>query len=155
MPNPGREARHATVECLAGAAYDEGTFHYFLAVERARAERSDHAIRLLLATLEPVERQAVPIPAASATRLFAGLRASLRETDVIGWYEQDRMAGAVLTARPGARLFEKSDVIEQRVGDELRRRLSPEAAGSLRVRIVRVHTVGTAAVRRQAGGWSE
>ena len=82
------------LECPPGAEYDEETFLYFLALGAgARRSRSNHPLRLLLATLEPVPGKPVPIPRASAARLFEGLRLSLRDTDVMGWYRQDRVAG--------------------------------------------------------------
>ena len=93
-------------------------------------------LRLLLATLEPVPGKPAPIPAASAARLFEGLRQSLRDTDVMGWYRQDRVAGAVLSARPDAQGPETSDLIEQRVGEGLRQRLPAKVARGLRVRVV-------------------
>ena len=124
------------LECAPGAEYDEETFLYFLAIERARAERANHRIRLLLATLEPVPGKPVPIPRTSATKLFEGLRLSLRDTDIMGWYEQDRVAGAVLSAPADPTGWESHDNIEQRVGDGLRRRLPARVAGTLRVRVV-------------------
>ena len=137
MLNQGHQGRIRTLDCLPGREYDEEVFLYFLAIARARAERSNHPLRLLLATLEPVPGRPVPIPRASATRLFEGLRASLRETDVVGWHRQDRVAGAVLIAPAGTPGPEAWDVMEQRVGETLRERLPSNAARSLRVRVVR------------------
>jgi hypothetical protein len=124
------------LECRPGAEYDEETFLYFLAIERARAERSNRRLRLLLATLEPVPGRPVPIPQTSAARLFKGLRLTLRDTDIMGWYEQDRVAGAVLSAPVDGSGWEAPGPIEQRVGESLRRRLPARIAGSLRVRVV-------------------
>jgi len=136
MSNQGRYGPIRTLDCPPGTEYDEETFVYFLAIEQARTELVNHPTRLLLATLEPVPGQPVPIPPASATRLFEGLRLSLRDTDVMGWYRQGRVAGAVLSAGDGAPESEMSGLIEQRVGDTLRQRLPSNAARSLRVRVV-------------------
>jgi len=125
-----------TLECPPGTEYDEETFVYFLAIERARTEFVNHPPRLLLATLEPVPGQPAPIPPASAAKLFEGLRLSLRDTDVMGWYRQGRVAGVVLSARDDAPESEMSGLIEQRVSDTLRQRLPSNAARSLRVRVV-------------------
>jgi len=132
----GRDGPNRALECPPGTEYDEETFLYFLAIEQARAERSKHRLRLLLATLEPVPGKPIPIPRASATRLFEGLRLSLRDTDVMGWYRQDRTAGAVLSERGGTDGSETSGRIEQRVAEGLRRRLPAKIARSLRVRVV-------------------
>ena len=125
-----------TLECPPGREYDEETFLYFLAIEQARAGNSNHRLRLLLASLEPVHGKPIPIPRASATRLFKGLRLSLRDTDIMGWYRQDCVAGAVLSAGADPLESEMSSVIEQRVGEALRRRLPAKFAGCLRVRVV-------------------
>ena len=124
------------LECPPGAEYDEEIFLYFLALERARAGQANGRLQLLLATLEPVPGKPVSIPPASAERLFEGLRLSLRDTDVMGWYRQGRVAGAVLCEPPSALVCEMSDIIEQRVGEGLRQRLPSSVARSLRVRVV-------------------
>ena len=136
MANQNHNGPIRALECRPGAEYDEETFLYFLAIERARAERSNRRLRLLLATLEPIPGKPVAIARASAAKLFEGLRLSLRDTDIMGWYEQDRVAGAVLSAPVDAAGWETPGPIEERVGEGLRRRLPAKVAGSLRVRVV-------------------
>lgn len=138
MSSQSRLGPNRTLDCLPGTACDEEAFQYFLNIERARAGRSNHPIRLLFATLEPDSGKPVEIPAASATRLFQGMRQSLRETDIVGWYRQDRVVGAVLTARDGALGPGMSGHIEQRVGDGLRQGLPAKIASGLRVRVVQL-----------------
>lgn len=138
MANHDPEKRIRALECPPGAEYDEETFLYFLAIEQARAKRSNHRLRLLLATLEPVPGRPVPIPRSSAGRMFEGLRQSLRDTDVMGWYRQDRTAGAMLSERADAPGLETSGIVEQRVRENLRRRLPAKIASTLRVRVVQL-----------------
>jgi len=138
MPTSERTRPSPTLDCHPGREYDEEAFRYFLAVERARADRANRPLQLLIAALEPVPGKPAPISRATAARLFAGLRLSLRETDIVGWYRQDRVAGAVLSEhadRPG-RVVET--VIRERVGNALRRRLPSGAARSLQVDIIQV-----------------
>jgi hypothetical protein len=135
MPNQDRPKSIRALERSPGAEYDEETFHHLLAMERARTERSSQRLRLLLVTLEPVPGKPVPIVPASAARLFESLRLSLRETDIVGWYRQDRVAGAVLSARADSPGFETSGLIEQRVGDGFRERLPSRVSRGLRVRV--------------------
>ena len=118
-----------------GAAYEEETFLHLLAIERARADRANQKLRLLLATLEPVPGKPAAIPASSAAKLFDGLRRLLRETDIMGWYEQPRVAGAVLTAPNDVAGFEDATLIEERVADGLRKTLPASLARQLRVRV--------------------
>jgi len=135
MAKPEQPKSIRALNGRAGIEYDEETFLHLLTIERARAERANQRLRLLLVTLEPVAGKPAPIPAAGAARLFEGLRQLLRDTDIVGWYDQGRVAGAVLTAPADAPGFETSGVIQQRVGDGLRQRLPASLAGSLRVRV--------------------
>lgn len=128
----------AVLECPPGRECDEADFLYLLAVERARAERSHRPLRLLFATMEPSPGSTAPIPPGNASRLFRALKAGLRETDVMGWYQQGRVAAAVLSPGgepPGA---DTSDAIEDRVGESLRQHLPSKVARSLKVRVVQV-----------------
>jgi hypothetical protein len=136
MPTQGRGGSNLALDCPPGTVYDEDAFVYLLDIERARAERSKRPLQVLFATLEPVPGTPAPIPRASATRLFDCLQSSLRETDIMGWYRQDHVAGAVLSARAGAPGSGMSDLIEQRVSDGLRQRLPAKIARSLRVRVL-------------------
>jgi len=138
MPNEDRFGPTRTLNCAQGMACDEDAFQYLLDLERARAERSNHPVRLLFATIEFAPGKPAPIPAASAARLFQGMRESLRETDVVGWYRQGRVAGAVLSARPDAHAPGMSGLIERRVGDGLRQSLPAKVARGLRVRVVQM-----------------
>jgi len=138
MPNQDTQERIRALECPPGAEYDEETFLYFLAIEQARATRSKHRLRLLLATLESVPGRPVPISRASAGKLFEGLRRSLRDTDVMGWYRQDRTAGAMLREPADTPGLETSVSVEQRVREGLRQRLPATIGSSLRVRVVQL-----------------
>jgi len=80
-----------------GEAYNEQAFHHFLAIERKRSEASTRPFLLLLVEFEKHHGLPVPIGHDVALRLFAVLAASLRDTDVIGWYREQRIVGAVLT----------------------------------------------------------
>jgi hypothetical protein len=135
MSNQSRNVSIRALEGQPGSEYDEETFLHLLTIERARAARKHQRVWLLLATLEPASGLAVPIPPASASRLFQGLRLLLRDTDITGWYRQTQVIGAVLCASTDAAGFEAPDVIEERIGEGLRRCLPSKAARSLRVRV--------------------
>lgn len=126
------------LECRPGREYDEDAFLYFLSVERSLADRSNHALRLLLVSMEQLPGRPLPMERTTAARLFEALRMSLRETDVIGWYRQDRVAGAVLRARADAPGSDMSRVIRRRVDEGLQRYLSSAVADFLRVRLIQL-----------------
>jgi lipopolysaccharide/colanic/teichoic acid biosynthesis glycosyltransferase len=69
-------------------------FRRMIALERKRSERSGKSFMLLLADLGSeafAERNAI------LQRILSVLSVSIRETDVGGWYADDRVAGAMFT----------------------------------------------------------
>jgi len=120
----------------AGDAYDEETFRYFLTIERKRSEASKRPFLLLLVELDKQAGLPGLIESAAAKQLFAGLWCCLRETDLIGWYRETRVAGAVLTHLGETALTD--DVlrqVEQRVGRVLRDVLPARLGRRLQVRL--------------------
>ena len=123
-----------------GQAYNEEAFRYFLQIERKRAARARRPVVLLLLDLrEPPKRMSIDLPLAS--RLFDCLCGCLRETDVVGWYREDRVAAAVLTQVDGGVPPEVTAVIRRRVGSALREGLSADIATHLRVRVYQLRPI--------------
>ena len=75
------------------------------------------------------------IDAATAEKLFDVLSLSLRETDFIGWYREDRVAGAVLTQDGETDDEALSDIVRERIGVALRDRLESDLAERLQLRV--------------------
>lgn len=125
------------LEC-AGNEYDEIAFLYFVGIEHMRADHRRHPLRLLLVTIEQAPGRPIDIPGPVADGLFASLRRALRDTDVIGWYRRDRIAGAILTGPAYVPGHEMSQVIRHRVGDAVHRHLSPAFASHVRVRVIQL-----------------
>ena len=120
-------------------AYNEEAFRYFLAVERARAERSHRFLYLALVAMRrgPSRRRAhLSVP--TATALFRGLSTSVREVDFIGWYRESQVAGAVLAQGPKRLDAGAAPQIAERIATELKKRLSATDSKNLRVRIVKL-----------------
>jgi hypothetical protein len=121
-----------------GQAYNEEAFRYFLAIERKRSERSGRPVLLLLVDLVDLREQSGVsgrIDAWVARKLFSGLWLCLRETDVVGWYREERVAGAVLAEpRDGART-EVSRVVVPRVRQVLSERLPVDVARRIQVHV--------------------
>jgi hypothetical protein len=116
-----------------GDAYNEEAFHHFLAVERKRSELSGRPFLLLLVEFEKSPGLSSHIDSSLAAQMFSGLGQGLRDTDVIGWYRDNRVAGAVLT--------DLDEVSEQSVRQQVTRRVSAalresvSAAVASRVRV--------------------
>jgi len=120
-------------------AYNEEAFRYFLAVERARAERSHRFLYLALVAMRrgPGRRRA-HLSEQTAAALFRGLSTSVREVDFIGWYRESQVAAAVLTQGPKTSDAGAAPMIAERIASELKKRLSTAESKHLRVRIVKL-----------------
>jgi hypothetical protein len=140
MSHQTRAGTLRNLECPPGTEYDEQAFLYFLSLEQSRAARMRQPLPVLLATLEPVPGQPATLTRSDAARLFDGLRASIRDTDVMGWYRQGRVAGVVLSAPASSQNEPVAPIpVEQRVGDGLRKTLPAKLARTLQVRLVQQH----------------
>lgn len=118
----------------SGSAYNQEAFRYFLTNERKRSELSNRPFLLLLVDLQqPQLNGRIQSPVAS--KLFAGLSACLRDTDLIGWYHEGRVAGAVLTHVEDASSTDVSADIRGRVTSLLCASLPAAIATRLQVRV--------------------
>lgn len=137
MPHSNEEpdTRSLALEDPAGRAYNEEAFHYFLANERIRSERSDRPFLLLLVDLKKQRGAGVRFDVAVAAQLFVGLGRCLRETDFVGWYRDRRLAGAVLTQLPDASSVDLCRVVRERASTALSESLPSDMFSRLQMRI--------------------
>jgi hypothetical protein len=133
---PAREFAFAR-EGRAGEVYNEEAFRHFLGIERARAERSQRPLLLLLVDLHKCPKAGFEVLPEQSSALFLGLGECLRDVDFLGWYRERRMLGAVLTQGLGAPCADHSR-ITRRVQEVLRSHLSDGVAERLRVRVVQL-----------------
>lgn len=117
-----------------GEAYNEEAFQYLLSVERKRFERSNQPLFLMLVELDSQRGQA-SMDAPVAAKVFAGLGDLLRETDMIGWYREGRVVGALLTHHGDAPIANVSRLVSDRVTRTLRSHLPGHVADRLQVRL--------------------
>ena len=75
--------------------YGKARFHHLLRIERRRTERSGKPFLLLLVDISalPAELR----PAGTMDKLHSAIKSALRETDIRGWYDHDRVIGIILT----------------------------------------------------------
>jgi hypothetical protein len=133
--------QHGDDRCSCGLAqhganqvYNETAFEYFLALERNRSELSSRPLLLMLVDLKKQNGTNQDLDARLAVKLFAALSQSLRDTDVIGWYREQQIAGAVLTFADGPEP-DASSRIAERVSDALSESLSSDIVRRLQVRV--------------------
>jgi hypothetical protein len=124
------------LESRRGDAYNEEAFRYLLSIERKRSERSGRAFLLLLVDLKEQPGASLRIDPIVAGKLFSALWRCLRETDFVGWYREDRVAGAVLlTQLVDGPLMEVCGLVGQRVNAALSEGLPPDVMRRLRVNV--------------------
>ena len=122
------------VQSRRSHAYNEEAFRYFFAVERQRSRRSGRALLLLLVDLKEHPGARAQLEPRVVPKLFGGLSRSLRETDIIGWYRDRRVAGALLTELGDGPRPEISGLVGQRISRVLCEVL-PWDVARLRVRV--------------------
>jgi len=127
-----------------GNTCNEELFKYLLASERMRSDRSGSSFQLLLVMLMTSEgRTLAKMDGTVAMSLFSALKHCLRGTDYTGWYQDQFVIGAVLTAMRGCEVEEISKQVEKRFLDASRARLSGNEWCKLRVRICQQSEVET------------
>jgi hypothetical protein len=118
-----------------GSAYNEEAFRYFLNIESRRAERSGSSLLLVLVDEKGHQPAGRQIESTLADRLFTAFSHGLRETDFFGWYQDHRVAGAVLLQRGDASTTGASAQVRERVVNMIARHLPPSSADRLQVRV--------------------
>jgi hypothetical protein len=131
------------LDAAHGQAYDEAAFHYFMALERSRADRAERSLSLLLVKLRKDSPAGDWMPPAMAAKVFAGLWASLRDVDFVGWYREGRVIGAILVQGDEAADLPGLSTVAERVRRLLAERLPVPIASRLRVRGVALHSLVT------------
>ena len=131
------DPRRSSAPALAGYgdAYNEEAFQHLLTVERKRYERSNRPFVLALIELETRPGQPDRMHPAVSASVFDSLARSLRETDVVGWYRQGRIVGAVLTHLGDGVLSDVSRETSKRVSQMLHAHLPGHIANRLKVRL--------------------
>ncbi len=117
--------------------YNEEAFRYLLDVERKRFDASMQPFVLVLVDLAKQPGQSDRMPGTIASEIFATLTCTLRDTDVIGWYREDRIVGAVLTHLGDASLPEITRQLSARVTRALDSHLSGDIGRRVKVRLYR------------------
>jgi hypothetical protein len=117
-----------------GQAYNEPAFRYFLNIERNRAQRRARSVALVLVnsrTKHQTPTEGLEPDAMDA--IFDALTSSVRDADFVGWYQEGRVAAAVLAMGDNAPSGVRKQLAD-RVGLRLKERMASKAAG-MRVRV--------------------
>ena len=124
------------IDGQAGRAYNEAAFRYFLDVERKRAEHARRQLLLVLINRRGTIMARPPLGKSTGPAVLDALTECTREVDVVGWYRDGYIAGALLhtagIAEPATR-----QVLFARVMAALQQRLTSDIA-RLQVRVIGV-----------------
>ena len=110
---------------------DEKNFRWMIAIERKRTERSKSPFLLML--LEAVNEDGTNKNGATLHRVSAALLSSSRDTDLIGWYKEGIIVGALFT---GLVVNDKRAILDTfltKVTATLREELSEEQFNQVRI----------------------
>lgn len=106
---------------MSTPAVSESQFSTALRLERRRTERSKRPFLLMLADFQAMS-------SAATDDLASALAATARETDIVGWYRQNKVLGAIFTELG---INDRGDVlisVKQRVSAVIREKLGDKAA---------------------------
>jgi hypothetical protein len=87
----------AALEGRPQNVFNAAAFRYFLEVERARAAQARQPSWLLLVPMPRGDRRVDGARPRVASRIFAALGRCVRDGDLVGWYREGSIAGAILT----------------------------------------------------------
>lgn len=137
-PPEGSCACALAIQGGGGQVYNEEAFQYFLSVERKRKDaRGSHLLLALVDLKKPLTVDELDAPDA-ALHLFEALRSCLRETDFMGWYRENELAGAVLPQFRGSSVNTSTRRVGERISHGLAHRLPAPLARSLEVHVYEV-----------------
>jgi hypothetical protein len=125
-----------TKSSTSGGVCSEEVFRKLARSESMRAEQSGQSCRILLVYGTNAQGGIVPMDRDLAMKTIAVLSTSLRATDSIGWYQQGRMLGILLTALRPEAVGEGCDNLTTRVLDGLRSALTFTGGCSIQVRLL-------------------
>lgn len=103
---------------------DEEEFRRTIAIERKRTERSKSPFLLML--LETVGREDSKKKGATLNAVVSALMLSSRGTDIIGWYRENAIVGAIFTGLVGGDRTSIANMIIERVSATLKVELTLE-----------------------------
>ena len=117
--------------------YREVPFRSLLEREAKRSKRSGHLGQLLLVYRTNAQGTIVPMGRDDSRVVIEALYGSLRATDCIGWYRDEQIVGALLTAMRRDSVADEHNGLRLRLEDIFRGRLAPDETCSVQIRICR------------------
>ncbi len=124
---PVSQAASQPGAAIASALTKEETFREILTRERRRAERSGNPFVLILVDA----RSNQTLAEAVVLKVLPVLRASIRETDTLGWYRTGSVMGAIFTEIGEGDPLKSAGIVRDKVVKTLKDKLGPDILTSL------------------------
>ena len=116
-----RDRQDQSISPKGKAALDESVFKQMLALERKRSDRSGRHFGLLCLRVDRSRFNG------TAIKIVDSVARVVRETDVVGWYQQDAVLGVILTEL-GSVDGKTADIILEKIGGAVRTVLESSGA---------------------------
>lgn len=123
--------------------HPEIVYRALLDREIKRSARSGQLCRILLIYHTNAQGRVVPFGSTLADNAISVLSSSCRDTDYIGWYQQGRVVGILLTAQRPDFPREGYDNLKTRVVDRLRGVVTSTDDHSLQIRVLEENELTT------------
>ena len=120
--NPKNRRNHSAMSEHAIFLADELLFQRMLSLERRRCERTGTRFALILVSFEQLNDA---LSAKRAEEIACVIGASMRETDILGWYRQSAAIGIILTTLTEATRETLESVVVERIRKILELKLDP------------------------------
>jgi len=129
----GEAVRHKVAKQVPAPSelLDERVFVHMLRLERKKSERSHEPFVLMLFEGASFSQTGSSPLMGEVSR---AIWASTRETDVLGWYEQNRVLGLIVS-QVGESALSNAGMVAERIGRALQKRLAPETFAALKMRV--------------------
>jgi hypothetical protein len=120
------------------ALCQEEVFRYLLQAEQKRSKRSGHNYYILLVYRTDNNGMVVRMDSYVACEILDALTRSLRETDYVGWYREDYVAGGVLTVVEPDSVGDVHERVQRRLKEIIQNNVDNKS-GSFQVKLCRQH----------------
>ena len=105
------------------------TFRTLLTLERRRAQRSGQTFILML--LDGTLLDEKKLTAGFAEKLVGAVSSAIRESDIIGWYEQGKVLGVIFTELSQIENLPVADVLEHKIQKAFKENLDRSVASKI------------------------
>ena len=116
--------------------YSETLYRDLVHRESKRSARSGHLCRIVVVYHTNAQGRVAPFGSDLAEKTISVLSSRCRDTDYIGWYQQGRVVGILLTALRPDSSREGYDNLKARVVDRLRGVVFSTEDNSLQIRVL-------------------